>query len=342
VRRLVLSAITRLRQRHREIIRNVNRLGFLILAITLASGQREAPQGSQQGDCGTQAIVVNARDKQGQFPPSLQASDFRVSFAGKDVHITSLRQGAGTPRIIILVDKSGSMSSESKRNAERFIGRELIHFLPETTQIALVAFGSRVLETFEFGHSRAEILVAIDRLTSSPGEGGTALRDALMHSSDLFGRAQIGDSVVVLSNGQDGRSKASSATVQQAFWSKGVRMFLFELIGHVNYENYQTPEEMSAEQDSEALSVGTGGAFHRIERTEVLGRATPELLGATHDVEDELSSYYIVEVGLAQSGGKAIPLQLELMDSSGRRRRDIGLSFPQKHLPCALLTQPNY
>src|ERR1700689_451416 len=71
VRRLVLSAITRLRQRHREIIRNVNRLGFLILAITLASGQREAPQGSQQGDCGTQAIVVNARDKQGQFPPSL-------------------------------------------------------------------------------------------------------------------------------------------------------------------------------------------------------------------------------------------------------------------------------
>lgn len=181
----------------------MNRLGLLILAITLASGQREAPQGSQQSDCGKQAIVVSARDKQGQFVPSLQASDFRVKLGGKDINIASLRQAAGTPRVVVLLDKSGSMSSESKRNAERFIGRKLIHFLPETTQIALVTFGSGVSETWEFGHSHAETLFAIDRLTSSPGEGGTALRDALVRSSDLFGLAQIGDSVVVLSNGQE-------------------------------------------------------------------------------------------------------------------------------------------
>jgi hypothetical protein len=320
----------------------VNRLGLLILAITLASGQREAPQGIQQSNCAEQTIVVNARDKQGQFAPSLQASDFRAKFGGKDVNITSLRQRVGTPRVVILLDRRASMSSESKRKAESFVGRQLVHFLPETTQIALVAFGSRGLEeTLEFGRSRAEILSAIDRLISSQGEGGTALRDALMHSSDLFGSAQIGDAVVVLSNGQDYRSKTSLKTVQQAFWLRGIRIFLLELIGHDKWENYQTPEEMSAEQDSEALSVGTGGAFRRIERTEVLGRATPELLRAIQDVEDELLNYYIVEVGWPPSGENVIPLQLDLVDSSGRRRGDIRLIFPQKHAQCAMLTRPN-
>jgi Mg-chelatase subunit ChlD len=310
----------------------VNRLGLLlILAIILASGQRASPQSSQESDCEKQAIVVNARDKQGQFVPSLQASDFRAKFGGRDVKVASLSHGAGTPRVVILLDKSGSINSELKRKTEKFIGVELIRSLPETTQFALVAFGRRVLETFEFGHSRAEILSAIDRLTSSPGEGETALRDALVYSSDLLGPAQIGDSVVVLSDGQDNRSKTSFATVQQAYWSKGIRMFLFEFIDH----RLQTPEETSGEEASAALSADTGGTVRRIERPEAT-----EILSATHEIEYDLSNYYLVQVGLPQSGQKAISLQMELMDSSGRRRKDVSLSFPQKHLPCAMLAHP--
>jgi len=203
----------------------VNRLGLLVvLAIIFASSKRASAQGSQQSDCEKQAIVVNARDKQGQFVPSLQASDFRAKFGGQEVNIASLSHGASTPRVVILLDKSGSINSELKRKTEKFIGVELIHSLPDTAQFALVAFGSRVLETLEFGHSRAEILSAIDRLTSSPGEGVTALNDALVYSTDLLGPAQVGDSVVVLSDGQDNRSKTSLATVRQAYWSKGIRL----------------------------------------------------------------------------------------------------------------------
>ncbi len=242
-----------------------------------------------------------------------------------------LSHGAGTLRVVILLDKSGSINSEVKLKTEKLIAGELIRSLPETTQFALVAFGSRVLETLEFGHSRAEILSAIDRLTSSPGEGETALFDALLHSSDLLGPAQIGDSVVVLSDGQDNRSKASFATVQLAYWSKGIRMFLVEFID--NY--FQTREEKSGEEDSAELSIGTGGMVRRIARPEA-----GEILSATREIEDALSNYYLVQVGLPQSGREAISLQLELMDSSGRRRKDVRLSFPQKHLPCAMLAHP--
>src|SRR5271169_7216137 len=49
-------------------------------------------------------VVVNVRDKQGHFVPSLKAVDFQ----GKNANVTSVSQGR-PPRVIILLDKSGSM-----------------------------------------------------------------------------------------------------------------------------------------------------------------------------------------------------------------------------------------
>jgi hypothetical protein len=124
---------------------------------------------SQQSDCEQHAIIVNVRDKHGKFVPSLQAGDFRAKIGRNEASVASLNHGVSAPRVVILLDKSGSINSELKRVTEKSISSELIRSLPETTQFALVAFGFRVLETLKFGHSQAEIVPAIDRLTSSPG-----------------------------------------------------------------------------------------------------------------------------------------------------------------------------
>jgi hypothetical protein len=162
-------------------------------------------------------------------------------------------------------------------------------------------------------------------------EGRTALRDALVYASDLFGPAQIGDSVVAISDGQDNLSKTSLATVQRAYWSKGIRIFLFAIIDH----RLQTPEEASSQEDSTALSADSGGTVRRVERLE-----TNEIVSATHEIEDELSNYYLLQVGMPQSGQEASSLQLELVDSAGRRRKDLKLNFPRKLPPCAMVAHP--
>jgi hypothetical protein len=206
------------------------------------------------------------------------------------------------------------------------MGNELIRSLPETTQFALVSFGNRVLETVKFGHPRAEIVATMDRLAKTPGEGRTALLDALMRAKDLFGPGQVGDSVVVLSDGQDNHSEASSTTVERAYWSKGIRIFLVEFNDHY----LQTQNDKAGEQDSAEVSVVSGGLVRRIARPEA-----GDILSATHEVEDSLSNYYLVVVGGPQSGQEAASLQLDVVDSSGRRRKDVRLSFPKKHWPCA-------
>lgn len=276
---------------------------------------------SQQISCVQRGVVVNSREKQGQFMPSLQPRDFRAKFGGKDVTIESLSQGSGPFRVVILLDKSGSMDSEVKRQVQKFIVGELVRSLPANTQFALVAFGSRVLETVELGHPRADVLSAVDRLAASPGNGKTAVRDAELYASDLLGPAQVGDSVVVVSDGQDNQSKSGISAVQQAYWSKGIRMFLFEIFDRFLQEGNSAEEEL--------FSTDTGDAYRRIERPE-----TSEILSAVRKIENELSTFYVLQLGLPQSTESPKLLQLEIVDQSGRKRKDLILTFPKKVRSC--------
>lgn len=287
---------------------------------------------SQSADCELPAVVVNARDKHGHFLPSLQTSDFRARFGGENVSVASLTPGASPFRVVILLDKSGSMNSEMQRKVEQFITDELVHSLPASTQFALIVFASRVLETVEFGHSRAEILSAVDRLSASAGEEKTALRDSQLYASDLFGTPQIGDSVVVVSDSQDNHSHTSSSAVQQAYWSKGIRVFLFEIL-----DRYSSiaQEALAEEEEQEAFILGTGGDYRSTDHPE-----PSEVSSAVHDLADDLSNYYVLRLGKPQRAGNSTSLQLEVVDSSGRKRKGVSLAFPKRIRPCEPRPRP--
>jgi Mg-chelatase subunit ChlD len=270
-----------------------------------------------QGPSCDYTVAVSVRDKQGNFIDSLRTADFR----GKNANITSVSRRRAT-RVVILVDISGSMKSEVKHEIERFIVTELIRSSPADVQFAVVGFSSRVVESVNFEHARSEILAAVNRLTNPSGEGKTALQDTELYASGLFSTARAGDSVVVLSDGQDSGSKTSLATLRQTYWSRGIRMFFLGFVDR--YLSNQT--QSLAEQES--LSADTGGTYHRIERPEV-----KDIVPVIQDIQDGLSNYYLVRLSASESGQKAMPLHLEVVDSSGQRRKNLTLSFPAKIAP---------
>jgi Mg-chelatase subunit ChlD len=190
--------------------KDISALAFLLLLPSVSYAQARG--------CDSHTIVVNVRDRHGKFVSSLQASDFRAKLDGKHVTIVSMTQGPAPKRVVIVLDRSGSMSSELRRRSTQSIVSELIRTLPETTQFALVVFGSRIQGTVKFGHSSAEMLSVMDRLTNSAGEGQTALRDALQYAGDIFSPTQVGDSVVAISDGKDNLSKTSLNALKQTYW----------------------------------------------------------------------------------------------------------------------------
>jgi Mg-chelatase subunit ChlD len=246
---------------------------------------------------------------------SLKSADFR----GKDATVTSVSQGK-TARVVILLDTSKSMAA--KDWVVKSIVDELMRSSPQGVQYALVGFSSRVSETVEFGRSGSEVLSALDRLTKSFGEGKTAIRDSELYASDLFGQPQAGDSILVLSDGEDTGSKTNMAAVRQAYWSRGIRMFFFELVDRYPVDQTQTAVEQ------ELFSEDTGGGYYKID-----GPTGDQIPTAIRAVQDELSNYYLLRLGLVESAQKTTSMHLELVDSSGRRRKDVTLAFPARISP---------
>ena len=294
------------------------------LGLLLGSASFVFAQGT---DCDKREIVVNARDNQGKFLP-LQVSDLRAKFGKRDAAILSVTQRVSAPRVVILLDKSGSMADEVKTRALQYISSELVRSMPGPAQFAVVVFAGKILDTLDFGHSRGEVLAAIDRAGNFPNLGGTVLRDALLRASDLFGTTQMGDAVVIFSDGGDNHSKTSQRDMEYSYWSKGIRAFPFIFIDSV----LATPEETYGSDEFAALARVTGGSVGIIFPREVDLKDIPSVV---RQLEDVLSRYYVVQIHLPEPDRNGASLQLELIDVAGQKRKDLKLGFPSKPAACS-------
>ena len=306
---------------------------FVLLGLT--------PLYSQQSTCETPTVVVSAVDQQGFFIRNLHAENFRATVRGKEVLILAARQGPGPGRVVIVLDVSSSMNAGASRQISRYTSGELVHSLSGHPDFALVVFAKRILQTIPFGHSRNEVMTAIDNAVGSPPDllkdRQPSFLDALLDASNLLTpRAGTGDSVVLASNGGysgDRESKTSMDFLERAFWAKGIRIFVFEPPSpHLFYfyGSFVDQERSdSGPKELRELAEVTGGSIVTLPDSD-----GPRMFIATHNVEDRIANYYVVQFAPSLVLKKAEELRLELVDTSGKKRKDAELLFPHELLPC--------
>lgn len=154
-----------------------------------------------------QQIVVNVRDAKGNFVSNLQASSFRAKVGGREAVVTSANVFAGSNRLILVLDASGSMSGYDMRRWKAIEGltEEIVASAPAWSKLALLVFNAQTVRKVEFGHSRKELIAAIEQLP--PAKGQTALWNALLEADGMFGEPARGDAMVVFSDFGDNFSK---------------------------------------------------------------------------------------------------------------------------------------
>ena len=303
-------------------------LRALLLAITLpVSGYAQA-----QSEKFTQrTLIVNVRDMKGNFVSSLGLENFRAHKIG--VGISAVRRAERKRRVVIVLDTSGSMASAPIPVVSRFTAGELVHSLPGEPEFALVVFARKVEGTVPFGHSRKEVLSAIDEATLLEHKGQTSLWDALSCAMDLLNPAQIGDAVVVVSDGGDSTSSTSRDKLKMTYISAGVRVFAFEPKVGITVSSpsgpvqFQTEEEILGIDNLRDFATVTGGAAVTIEENN-----GPHLFTMTHMLEDQISQYYLLDVRVPESLKKTGQLKLEVVDPLGTNRKDVKVIVPQ-YLP---------
>lgn len=286
-----------------------------------------------------QQIVVNVRDRHGEFVPKLVASSFKLTVAGVDADASSANISSGINRVVVVLDASGSMgASQAFWAATNTLAQKVVASAPTTTDLGLVILSENSPRAINFGLPRKELIAAIQQFKVAKGK--TALWDSLMTAAAMFGDAKPGDAVVLISDGGDNLSRTSPDTVERTFRTKKIRMFLMGVHGSlfplggllVRGEEERVGSESLANMAKES---GGDTSFDVSRFRTDLKTSDPSLvLKIAAQFLDEASHYYVVHLTAKPEILKPKRLNISVVTTDDLPRKGVRATYPQQLLPC--------
>lgn len=188
---------------------------------------------SQQDDdvirVSTDLVVLNVTvtDKSGQYVPGLRLSDFTIFEDGKQVSpelISSFSVHESPFASVVLLDTSGSM--ESRLSLARSAAIRFLDGLRDEDVAAVYKFDSKVEQVQEFsgGRDLAPMVYGVK------ADGMTSLNDAIVDAAKaLATRPEKRKAIVVLSDGMDNRSKATSEKAIESALAVGATIYAVDM-----------------------------------------------------------------------------------------------------------------
>ena len=177
----------------------------------------------------TDNVVLNitVTDKAGQYVKGLKASDFKVFEDGVEIKpesIASFSLHESPYAAVVLLDSSGSM--EARFTLARSAAIRFLDGLREEDVASVYRFDSKVERVQEFsgGRDLAPMAYAIR------AKGMTTLNDAIVEASrTLADRPEHRKAIVILSDGMDTFSKASSDKAVESALAIGASIYAVDM-----------------------------------------------------------------------------------------------------------------
>jgi Ca-activated chloride channel homolog len=266
------------------LTRQLTRQPLLFLLVLLCFGATVAlAQDDDVVRVNTDLVVLNVTvtDKAGQYVKALKASDFKVYEDGVEVPnnmITSFSLQESPYAAVVLLDSSGSM--EARFSLARSAAIRFLDGLRQEDVAAVYRFDSKVERVQEFsgGRDLAPTAYAIR------AKGMTTLNDAIVEAAKtLADRPEHRKAIVILSDGMDTFSKASSEKAVESALAVGASIFAVDMS---SLEIAGSARHQSAAQ-LRAFAEKTGGRF-------VSTPGGPALRDAFAGIADELGHQYTI------------------------------------------------
>lgn len=177
----------------------------------------------------TDLVVLNitVTDKAGQYVKGLKASDFKVYEDGVEVQpnmIAGFSLQESPYAAVVLLDSSGSM--EARFSLARSAAIRFLDGLRPEDVAAVYRFDSKVERVQEFSGGRDLAPMAY----TIRAKGMTTLNDAIVEASkNLAERTEVRKAIVVLSDGMDTFSKASSDKAVESALAVGASIYAVDM-----------------------------------------------------------------------------------------------------------------
>ena len=286
-------------------------------------------------------LIVNVIDGNGRPEPDVPKESFRVRINGHSATVRAAEYKMLARRIVLLLDRSGSMSGNLSKNKWSIAGtaaQDLISLASSQVPIAVVAFSEKVNGTVGFDRGRALVNDELKRVLENTADlkGHTALYDAILAGIEMLRPVQMGDAIYVITDGGDNVSKANGAMVRRALLENSVRLFTF-LLG-----DPLTPEEASGADAIRELTRDTDGflfgaaassLFIASQRTFRFDpRAVKDIKLQTVGLENAVNGFYTLNIDGTPNESRSSHLSVEVVDDRGKPRKDLRLIFPRLHV----------
>jgi Ca-activated chloride channel family protein len=158
-------------------------------------------------------VTATVSDETGRFVSGLQKEDFTIYDDGVRQEVAYFSSDRVPVSLGIILDASGSMTSDKLSTAKAAIDRFIFDLLGKDDELFFMEFANHPRLTQQWTRDRRLISRAADRVSSS---GGTALYDAI---ADALPFASAGENrkkaLLVISDGNDSNSNTSVAELRQ-------------------------------------------------------------------------------------------------------------------------------
>ena len=292
------------------------RIGLLAaLVLTLLLGDvsvRAQDDDVLRIDSDLVVLNVTVTDKGGKYVPGLQLKDFRVFEDGKEVLptlVTSFSLHEAPFASVVLLDTSGSM--ESRLTLARSAAIRFLDGLREEDVAAVYKFDYKVepVQDFSTGRDLAPMAFGIR------ARGMTTLNDAVVEAvRALAERPELRKAIVILSDGMDTYSKASSGKALDSALAIGATIYAVDMSA-IDGGMSRNPQTAMVLRN---FAEKTGGRF-------IATPGGPGLREAFSEIANELGHQYTITFRPLNRNkdGKWRTLQVQLPRSElvGRSRK---------------------
>jgi hypothetical protein len=310
------------------------------------------PACAQQDACQHRSIPVSVA-RNDDFPvPPLRNTNFEGTYRNKPVRITSAAISYEPPRVVLLLDVSGSMRdrrSESNWNFMVDIAEDLLSRMPAAAEVGLGFFSDELEPVASPTTDRKTLKDHLEGLRSRTHPiGRTALSAAILDSLKMFDGPHLGDIIYVITDGEENKSKVPMAQVAQILGKAGVRLFafLFQRSGFGAMRSMEAagPADMlHITEDTGGRALGFTTVYQDFyfagvpmqDPAFVDKSGTPTWLGShLRSQYRQMLSFYRVDIDLPENVDKPQEWKLDLVGLDKFQKDNVVLKYPHMLLPC--------
>ena len=333
-------------------VRNLADMNYFRIVLLFSVLVSALPTPAQNESCLRRIVPVTVMDSAGRPILGFAPADFQAKFRGKPVKILSIIPDDRPRRVVILLDTSGSMSGEPrghKWEIARAIATHLVDAHLPNTSLALLFFSDQVHEQIGFSDGTPAIAKRLLDISANPDYvkknvlGTTALYDAVLAALHLLDAPGFSDSIYLISDGGDNKSRSNQRDVRRALVSSGVRLHASVLAP----TDDRVPEDLLGLSDITEMTTATGGVVlgpvgrkpspANVWSFDLNQEERQALSIGLQYLEADVLSKVRVELELPETPNKWGEWSLELSHEKQKQFKHTSIAYPRDLAPCSAL-----